>query len=121
MKIYTHASLNQGTGIFDHVMRDKRMYPGYNDAMPTQVAVGFIAAAIKAGLSYREIDNVLNASFDEKTAKLLRSVREAYDGEDPRFSLWEWQSDDMYRLHNLIACTVSPRWQINRLEMAASH
>lgn len=114
MKVYTHASLNQGSGVFDHLMRTTSSLPSRHSEMPTEVAVGFLAAAMHGGLEDRQISELIESSFNPETADLLRTVCQTYDGPDSRIHLWEWGSDGMYRLHQPLQWKVSSRWTLDR-------
>jgi hypothetical protein len=114
--LYTIADLNQGVGVFDHVMRRAGEYPSRHTDMPGQVAIGFIAAAMQSGLDAEEITEVIESYFDDQTAKLLRTVRNMYAGKDRRIHLWdEEQKKWPHRAFGpYLRGHARPSWQIDR-------
>jgi hypothetical protein len=114
MKSYTIADLNQGVGVFDHVMRRASEYPSSHTAMPAPVAIGVIAAALQSGLNADEISEVIATYFDEDSAELLAAVREMYSGHDERLHFWNEKAKSPKRISRSLDYYVRPNWHIDR-------
>lgn len=114
MKLYTIADLNQGVGVFDHVMRRAGEFPSRHTVMPGPVAIGVIAAALQSGLHADEISEVIGSYFDQDSAELLAAVREMYSGDDDRLHLWNEASEARKRVNWNLDFYVRPNWHIER-------
>lgn len=113
MKLYTINDLNQGSGLFDHVMRSSREYDSRHVAMPGEVGIGFVAAAGASGLKYQDVTEVIHGYFDEETAEMLKAIRGMYLGDDERIHLWGTTDDGKMRLHSGIRQYCHPRWRLD--------
>lgn len=119
MQLYTIADLNKGIGVFDHVMRSAKEFPSKHTTMPTPVAIGIIAAAIKSGLKREEITDAIDGYFDDGTSDLLTKVRGMYEGDDPRIHLWDARSDGTFSLAWSLDYYSRPDWQVDRYRRLA--
>lgn len=84
MKLYSINDLNQGSGLFDHLMRTGREHPSNHANMPREVAIGVVAAATASGLRRSEIAEVIHGYFGERDASLLDATFDMYAGKDER-------------------------------------
>lgn len=114
MKLYNIADLNQGVGVFDHVMRRASEFPSRHTVMPGPVAIGVIAAALQSGLQADEISEVIGSYFDQDSAELLAAVREMYSGKDERLHLWNEGAEVRNRVSWNLNHYVRPNWHIER-------
>lgn len=113
MKLYTIADLNQGSGLFDHVMRTSGAYPSRHEEMPGEVGIGFIAAAIAAGLDREDITDLIHDQFEDKTAGMLETLLSMYLGKDSRIHLWNGAGEGRRNLNGDLQYYSKPRWTLD--------
>lgn len=112
MKLYTIADLNQGTGVFNHIMHQAGEYPSNYKGMSRAAGIGFLAAAMQSGLEGEDIADAIDSYFDAETAKMLSTLRDMYTGDDRRIHLWKDQAHAGHGILGAYLRHCRPAWYL---------